>query len=122
MRTAASITLILFGFLWLYWAMAIPMTMRMRALSDAKSFQYRLSTWMDEKVMDRKLNQPDIEELFSDRGALRWGGENPAENFDGMIQRIATSSAPPWWPGAAAILVGVMTLFARSKPPECRRP
>jgi hypothetical protein len=110
MKKPPAITLILLGVLWLYWATVIPLTMEMRALSDAKSFQARLRTWVDETPAEA-----DIHQLFTDRGTLRLGGERENQDFEAMIRHIATSSAPPWWPGAIAIVVGFISLVPRNK-------
>jgi hypothetical protein len=108
MKALMVVTLILSGIVWLFYATMIPSMMRTRALSDAMQLEADLKRWAVEKVWEGKLDESDVQEIFPEQYALRFGGEHPDKNFREMIEHIAQSSAPPVWPGAFMILVGII--------------
>lgn len=99
-------SLILLGASWVLYATIVPPMMRNRAMSHAMQLEANLHRWTREKVIDGKLLESDVREVFAEGYALRFGGENPNKNFREMISLIALSSAPPLWPGVLAVLIG----------------
>lgn len=75
-------------------------------MSDAMQLEANLKAWTSEKVLDGKLQEGDVVEIFPEGYSLRFGGESPNRNFREMISDISQSSAPPVWPGLLSILIG----------------
>ncbi len=99
-------TLMTLGATWIFHATIIPTVMRTRAMSDAMQLEANLKAWTSEKVLDGKLQEDDVGEIFPQGYSLRFGGESPNKNFRKMISDISQSSAPPAWPGVLSILIG----------------
>lgn len=108
MKTLMIITLIVLGMLWVFFASAFPMAMRVGATSDAMQLERDLNVWATEKVAEGKLSESDVEEIFTEGYSLILGGERKDRNFREMIGHIAVSSAPPAWPGLVMILIGLL--------------
>jgi hypothetical protein len=102
MKTLLTITLILVGTIWSYYATFNVMMMRTRAMSDAMQMEVDLQRWATGKVSDSELF-----EIFPENDSLVFGGESKNRNFRKMIEEIAISSAPPLWPGVASLLIGL---------------
>ncbi len=108
MKVLMASTLIVFGCVWLLYSMIMPSVNRSAALSNAMQLEANLEAWAYSKASQGKLNQNDIDEIFSEKRGLTLGGENPENSFQEMIKDIVYSSAPPIWPGVVAIFVGML--------------
>ena len=106
-----AVTLILFGAFWIFSATAVPMAMRVRAMSDAAQLESNLHAWASEKVQTGKLQDTDVKEIFPEGYALRMGGEDPSKSFREMISDIAVSSAPSVYLGYVCVAVGCIALL-----------
>ncbi|QQL44086.1 hypothetical protein [Sulfuriroseicoccus oceanibius] len=111
MKALVVTTFILLGGVWIFYATIVPSVMRVRAMSDAMAFQAALHRWASEKVVDGRLNEDDVKQIFPESYSLGIGGENSDHDFLAMIEHIAESSAPPVWPGAIMCAVGIAAAF-----------
>ena len=108
---------ILVGGIWMFYATIGPAKARTGATSDAMALENDLAGWASRKVVEGKLTNSDIREIFSEDYALRLGGEKSRKNFHDMIENISVSSAPPIWPGIILIVIGgVLCVLLPSTP------
>lgn len=125
MKALMSTTLIVFGTIWVYYATIVPSMMRTRAVSNAMQLEANLKKWTTKKVLDGRLQDSDVQEIFLEGYALQFGGENPNKNFREMISDIARSSAPPIWPGVLSVLIGgagAVSCFRARKNKQAQNP
>src|SRR5690606_4341684 len=98
MKYVTAIALILLGLVWLFFSVPDRPAGETRALSHAIEFEYKLQEWMMAKEAEGKLDESDIREVFTESGAIKFGGENPEEDFRSMVKGIASDSILPSTP------------------------
>lgn len=111
MKALLATTLIFLGGIWLFYATVVPVVMSTRAMSHAMQLEANLKGWASDKVLEGKLTEGDVREIFPENYSLRFGGENPNRNFREMVEHISRSSAPPIWPGIFLVVLGIIVAF-----------
>ncbi len=100
-----SITLILIGALWLFYAYPVRTANETAAVSDAMQLEADLKGWADNNA-----TKEAVDEIFSDGYSLKLGGETKNRSFRQMIRDTVARSSVPAWPGVLAVVTGAVTL------------
>ena len=111
MKSLTVSILIILGVFWLFYALFMPPTMAKGYETYAIVFEANLKNWASEKVAEGKLTESDVQEIFPENGSLSSGGEIRYGNLREMVSGIVESSAPPAWPSAILVVVGLMAAF-----------
>lgn len=117
MKALMAITLILFGSIWLFYATVHRSIVRTGAYSDAMALENDLHGWVMKKVLEGRLRESDVVEIFPN-DSMRLGGENKNRNFQTMISDIAQMGVPPVWPGIFAVVIGFFGAFSAKRSPS----
>ena len=80
------------------------------AESDARHFEAKLMIWAE-----RHAAEGAVDEIFSDDGSLKLGGESEHGNFRQMIRETVSKSSVPVWPGLFEFISGLVILVTASR-------
>lgn len=102
--------LVLMGGMWLFYAIPVRSSNAAAAESDARHFEAKLMIWAE-----RHAAEGAVDEIFSDDGSLKLGGESEHGNFRQMIRETVSKSSVPVWPGLFEFISGLVILVTASR-------
>ncbi len=106
MNKISQIILLLFGLLWVVYAIPVRSANETGAVSNAMQLEHDLRIWANQHA-----DEDAVDEIFGPDNKLLLGGEFRNRDVQQMIRATVARSSIPAWPGWLAIISALIGLF-----------